>query len=150
MARLGYGTDITTGVTEATGTVVTIAHGDITDGTIGAGVALVTDMDGADMDGAVMATGMDGADITIFGAHQVITDTVGMEAMATTAMPTIVVEECITITPQLPITTIVRHYAVDLTGLQAAVILPGIEVLQLHEVILLQEVVEMESLIEEL
>lgn len=147
LARLGYGTDITTGVTEATGTVVTIAHGDITDGTIGAGVALVTDMDGA-----VMATDMDGADITIFGAHQVITDTVGMEdmAMATEAMPTIVVEEDITITLPLPITPIVRHYAVDLTGLQAAVILPGIEVLQLHEVILLQEVVEMESLIEEL
>lgn len=145
MARRGYGTDGILGAGADLATVVTITRGDITDGTIGAGAALATVTAlVSDMDGAVMVTDMDGAGITTFGTQQDITD---MD-MATEAMPTTVAEEDITITLPLPITPIIPHSVEDRTGLQAAVILPGTEVLQLPEAILLQ-VVEVESQLEE-
>ena len=147
LARRGYGTDGILGAMAVTDTVVTITHGGITDGTIGAGAALATVTAlVSDMDGAVMATDMDGAGITTFGTPQVIT--VGDMDMATEVMPTTVVEEDITIILPLPITPIITHCVEDPTGLQAAVILPGTEVLQLPEEILLL-VVEMESQLEE-
>ena len=105
-----YGMDGTRGVTAHTDMAVTTTHGDLTDGTTGAGVAtdgavaLVTAMHG---EVTVMVT--DGAVTTIFGAHR---DTTATD-MATEVTPITAEEEDITPAP-LPTIPEVQHYGDDL------------------------------------